>query len=160
MPIPKVMPHSITLTHTMRTYPDNSPQAAARIVAMAMLADGKLRRDELLMLDYLRAGEQLGLLPHQLDAVVMDFCEDLRISANCGGTEAGLPDSRTMEELMSGIDKPVLQRKIVRLCVAAVEADGRVHEGESRVLGAAVEHWGLHREMLKAPPSVRCADHG
>lgn len=154
------MPTSTTSPHTMRTYPDNSPQAAARIVALAMMADGKLGREEILMLDYLRVGEQLGLLPHQLDAVVMDFCEDFRVGANCGWTEAGLADPRTMAEMMSEIDNPALQRQVMQLCVSVVEADGRVREAESLVLGTAVEHWGLHREMLKAPPSDRCIEHG
>ena len=69
----------------MRTYRINSPQAAARIVGLAMLADGHLCKAELDVLD--RHGA----------------------------------------------------------------------EGESIVLGAAVEHWGLHREMLQpelAKPGV------
>ena len=45
----------------MRSYPRNSPQAAARIVALAMLADGDLTRTELDALDQLDAHEQLGL---------------------------------------------------------------------------------------------------
>ena len=39
----------------MRTYPHNSPQAAARIVALAMLADGQLCVEEILVLDYVQA---------------------------------------------------------------------------------------------------------
>ena len=31
----------------MRTYPNNSPQAAARIVALAMLADGQVCKAEI-----------------------------------------------------------------------------------------------------------------
>ena len=41
----------------MRTYPTNSPQAAARVVALATLADGHLSRSELGALDRLGAGE-------------------------------------------------------------------------------------------------------
>jgi hypothetical protein len=40
----------------------------------------------------------------------------------------------------------------MRLCVAVVEADGHVAEGESIVLMAAVEHWGMHQEMLQPQP--------
>ena len=35
----------------MRTYPNNSPQAAARIVGLAMLADGNVCKGELDVLD-------------------------------------------------------------------------------------------------------------
>ena len=56
------------------------------------------------------------------------------------------------ERLTKLIDDPALRLKLLRLCVSIVEADGHVAEGESIVLLAAVEHWGLHREMLKAEP--------
>jgi hypothetical protein len=44
---------------------------------------------------------------------------------------------------------------VLRLCVAVVEADGHVAEGESIMLVEAVEQWGLHREMLRTQPSLR-----
>jgi hypothetical protein len=36
--------------------------------------------------------------------------------------------------------------------VAVVGADAQVTEGEAIVLTAAVEHWGLHRDMLAPLP--------
>ena len=45
---------------------------------------------------------------------------------------------------------PELRRTLLQLCVAIVEADDHVAEGESVMLTAAVEHWGLHRDMLPA----------
>jgi uncharacterized tellurite resistance protein B-like protein len=53
-----------------------------------------------------------------------------------------------MAGLMAEIDDPVLRKKVLRLCIAVVEADGRVHGSESVVINAAVEHWGLHRDMF------------
>ena len=50
---------------------------------------------------------------------------------------------------MAEIDDPKLRRKVLRLCIAVVKANGRVDEGESVVLVAVVEHWGLHRKMLR-----------
>ena len=44
----------------MRTYPNNSPQAAARIVALAMLADGHLCKTELDLLERMDAIARLG----------------------------------------------------------------------------------------------------
>ena len=143
----------------MRTYPHNSPQAAARIVALAMLADGKLCVEEILVLDYAQAHEQLGLSAHQLDAVVTAFCEDLRVGPHPGWGEAGLVDPRTMAAMMAEIDDPAIQRQVLRLCISVAEADGLVGESESLVLGAAVEHWGLQREMLRQQPSTRAVQH-
>ena len=53
-----------------------------------------------------------------------------------------------LSELMAEIDDPDLRLKLLHLCAAVVEADGYSAEGESIVMGAAVEHWGLHRAML------------
>jgi uncharacterized tellurite resistance protein B-like protein len=132
----------------MRSYPLNSPQAAARIVALALLADGVMESEEMLMLDYVRAHEQLGLSMHQLNAVVQEFGQDIGIARHPGWAEDGLVDPRTMAALMAEIDDPQLRRKVLRLCISVVEADGRVHESESTVVNAAVEHWGLHRDMF------------
>jgi hypothetical protein len=38
--------------------------------------------------------------------------------------------------------------KLLHLSAAVVEADGQLADGEVIVMGAAVEHWGLHRAML------------
>ena len=90
----------------MRTYPNNSPQAAARIVALAMLADAQLCKAEIDVLERLRAHEeQLGL------------------------------------------------------CVAVIEADGQVVEGEAIVLRAVLEQWGLQRRMLPPARSKWSVEH-
>lgn len=139
----------------MRSYPVNSPQAAARIVTLAMLADGRLGNEELLILDYVRAHEQLGLSTHQFNGVIADFRQDLGVSPHPGWADAGLVDARTMSGLMADVDDPVLRRQVLQLCIAVVEADGRVHENESVMLNAAVEHWGLHRTMFQPRSPLR-----
>ena len=45
----------------MRSYPTDSPQAAARIVTLAMLADGAVCRAEVDALERSGVHEQLGL---------------------------------------------------------------------------------------------------
>lgn len=133
----------------MRTYPNNSPQAAARIVALAMLADGQVCKAELDVLDRLCVHEQLGLQPEELHVVVHAFCEDLLSAAQRTWADACQVDPRTLAELMAEVDDPELRLKVLRLCISVVEADGRIAEGESIVLVSAVEQWGLHRWMLQ-----------
>lgn len=136
----------------MRRYPQNSPHAAARIVALAVVADGDIGHTELALLDRLGVHTQLGLKRDELHEVLDTFCEDLLSSMQLAWADACPVDERTLAELMSEIDEPAMRRKLMRLCVELAESDAHVAEGESIMLNAAVEHWGLHREMLRQPP--------
>ena len=133
----------------MRSYPQNSPRAAARIVALAMLADGSLCKKEIDTFDRLNAREQIGLGKDEFHAVVNTFCEDLLTAAQSGWGGMCSVDPKTMSELMAEIDDPALRRKLIGLCVEVAEADGHVADSEAIVLVAAVEHWGLQHEMLR-----------
>lgn len=132
----------------MRSYPTNSPQAAARIVALTLLADGHLARSELDALERYGAHQQLGLDREDLHAVLHGFCEDLLHSAHLSWDEACRVDPRTLAQLMAEVDDPVLRRKVLRLCLQVVQADDHVADGEAIVLGTALEQWGLQHEMF------------
>ncbi|ABM94688.1 TerB family tellurite resistance protein [Methylibium petroleiphilum] len=137
----------------MRSYPVNSPQAAARIVALTVVADGDIGDAEIKWLDRLAVHEQLGLARHELHALLDTFCEDLLSSDQLKWADACPVDERTLADLMGEVQDPALRLKLLRLCVELAEVDAHVDDGESSVLIAAVEHWGLHREMFR--PSSR-----
>ncbi len=134
----------------MRSYPANSPQAAARIVALTVVADGDIGDAEIAWLDRLVVHEQLGLTRHELHALLDTFCEDLLSSDQLKWADACPVDERTLADLMGEIQDPALRLKLLRLCVELAEVDARVDEGESMVLVAAGEHWGLHHEMFRS----------
>jgi len=134
----------------MRSYPANSPQAAARIVALTVVADGDIGDAEVEWLDRLVVHEQLGLARHELHALLDLFCEDLLSSEQLKWADACPVDERTLAALMGEIQDPVLRLKLLRLCVELAEVDAHVDDGESIVLVAADEHWGLHREMFRS----------
>ena len=134
----------------MRSYPTNSPQAAARIVALTMLADGHLAKSELDVIERQGAHEQLGLDLETMQSVLHGFCEDLLHSAHLTWSDACRIDPRTLAQLMAEVDDPALRMKVLQLCLKVVQADDHVAEGETIVLGAAVEHWGLHRETFES----------
>ena len=134
----------------MRSYPANSPQAAARIVALTVVADGDIGGAEIEWLDRLAVHEQLGLARHELHALLDSFCEDLLSSDQLKWADACPVDECTLADLMGEIQDPALRLKLLRLCVELAEVDAQVHEGESIVLVAAVEHWGLHHEMFRS----------
>ena len=133
----------------MRTYPRNSPQAAARILALSLLADGHVCQAEIDTLDRLDAHGHLGLPRAELHAVLHHVCEDLLAASQLGWSGTCAIDAQVLSELMADIDDPRLQSTLLRLCVAAVEADHLVTEGESTVLVAALAHWGLQQEVQR-----------
>ena len=133
----------------MRNYSVDSPQAAARVVALTLVADGDIGDAEIEWLDRLAVHEQLGLTRLELHAVLDAFCEDLLSSGQLKWADACPVDERTLGDLMADIEDPALRLEVLRLCVELAEVDSHVDEGESIVLVAAVEHWGLHADMFR-----------
>lgn len=132
----------------MRHYPRNSAQAAARIVALTLLADGHLAPAELQLLERSHAHDRLGLARDELHAVVHGFCEDLLHSAHLTWSDACRVDARTLGQLLADVDDPGMRQTVLQLCLEIAQADAHIADGESVVLEALVEHWGLHRTMF------------
>jgi hypothetical protein len=140
----------------MRNYPRNSPQAAARIVALTLLADGHLGKAELDTLERLDAPRVLGLARGELDAVLQTFCEDLLSAAHLTWADTCRIEPDTLAELMAEVDDPALRLRLLRLCLALIDADDLVAEGEAIVLDAALTHWGLRPEDTQQSGSHPC----
>lgn len=148
---------------SLRSYPVNSPEAAARIIALTMLADGHLSQSELDVLHRRGGCEQLGLEPDRLHDVLLALCEDLLHGAQISWSEACKVDPHALSQLMSEIDDPGLRERVLALCVQVAEADQHVSDGESLLLVHAVEQWGLHARMFRPraaasePPHLRAS---
>ena len=132
----------------MRSYPQNSPEAAARIVAMMMLADGHACQSESAALGELPPHESLGISREMFLDVMQDFCQDIQTCGQHQWSDTNCLDAQTIRSFMAEIDDPHLRRKLLKLCAAVIEADRQVSEGESLLLAAAVASWGMQREML------------
>jgi len=131
----------------IQTFETNSPQAAARIVALTLVADGNIGEAKLQRLDDLKVDEQLNLSQDELHAVMKDFCQDLLRCPQLNWSDVCPLDERELANLMAQITQPALRQQVLHLCLQVAEADGHVAEGESIVLNAAVEHRGLQRQI-------------
>ena len=124
----------------MRNYPRNSPQAAGRLVALGLMADGHVCSRELQALERLAASARLGLPPDGLGQLLHTLCEDLLASAesNTSGLSAlGEPELAAL--LREALRDWVRQDSLLD---AATRADGHLAEAENALLGAAIHHWG------------------
>lgn len=127
----------------MRPYPHNSPEAAARIVALVLISDGHVSSVEFDILEQLGAERELALEPKLLPHIVHTLCEELLASGYETGSLMSNVDDSTLASLMAEISDPVLQRKVLRLSLAAARADGHLADGETLVVDAARRHWQL-----------------
>ncbi len=123
----------------MRSYPVNSPEAAARVLTMAMLADGQYSMTEIRSLDRQQAAQRLGLDGEAFKAVIDGFCEDLLLAGGGQWTGELEPDAR--EQLMAEVTDRHLQDQILQLCESVVLADGHLADGEVELLDALGAAW-------------------
>ena len=128
---------------TVRSYPHNSPEAAARIVALVLISDGHVCSSEFDILKQLGAERELGLEPLLLPHIVHTLCEELLACGHQTGSLIGHVDDSALASLMAEISDPALQRKVLRLSLAAARADGHLADGEAMVVQAVRHHWSL-----------------
>jgi hypothetical protein len=123
----------------MKSYSVNSPEAAARVLAMAMLADGQYSMTEIRSLDRQNAPTRLGLTSEAFKAVVDDFCHDLLVAG--AGQWTGTVDPDIREQLMREITDRELQDLILLQCETLMLADGHLADGEVELLDALSAKW-------------------
>ncbi|MDD2714217.1 MAG: tellurite resistance TerB family protein [Simplicispira sp.] len=125
----------------MRAYPTNSPQAAARIVALTMLADGHVCHSEMQALQSLHAAERLQLTPEQLRAVLQGLAQDLLASAYSQWGNACQMESHALDRLLEEVKEPGLRATTLALCQQVAQADGHWAPAEQRLMEHLAQHW-------------------
>jgi uncharacterized tellurite resistance protein B-like protein len=139
----------------MRHYPINSKKAMARIVALAIIADGGLDKSELDALANSHILEHLRLSETEFDEIMHELCEDMLQSFD--GINHGsitLYDD-VVNNLLNEIQDPTLQRILLKVIISVVDADGRVTEGEAILVDKALSFWGINLWELVEEPHVR-----
>lgn len=127
----------------MRQYPNDSPEAAARIVALAMMADGTIDRSEVLLIERQRLLGRLGLDNEQFDAIYYEFCTDMLTSGQRKSSGELELDEPGVSRLLDEINDPTLQKKTLRIILDIVYADQRLTAGEALLIAQALKHWNI-----------------
>jgi hypothetical protein len=123
----------------MTSYPVNSPEAAARVLAMALVSDGQYSMVELRALDRQNAAALLGLTPEAVKGVIDGFCQDLLQAS--GGLWTGRVDATVRQQLMNEITDRNLQNLVLQLCEGLMLADGHLADGEIELMDALSAAW-------------------
>lgn len=140
----------------MRSYTPNSPESAARVVAMMLLADGHLSMTEMHAVDTLKVSHNLGLAPQHFTRVLENFCHDLQISHPGPWMGSSQLDDEVRKPLLAEITDPDLQTEVMKLCASLIHADGHVADQEIHMLDALAQAWP-HRYCAHRLPTPQRA---
>ena len=124
----------------LRSYGRNSPYAAARIVAVALVSNGRIKSVEAATLDAAQAHALLGMERHEWYEVLRDLRLDLMHVHRPNGFT--VPDA-ALQQLFDDVTETELQRLVAALCVLVIHADRRMSQGEKAFLAMLQRQWGL-----------------
>lgn len=132
----------------MRHYPSDSPEAMARIVALALLADGAIDLSELETMKRHEVTNCLGLDDRQFDKVVHDFCDDMMTFAHRAPGGQFELDQKSIDALLGEIRDPELQNRLLSVMLHIVNAEGKLSASEVTVVSRAMTRWGLDLRLI------------
>lgn len=132
----------------MRQYPTDSPEASARIVALALLADGAIDLSEIESLQQHRVINKLGLDTSLFDRVVREFCEDMLSFAHLNASGRHELDVASIDALLNEIRDPEKQSALLSAMFNIVNAENSIQAGEGVLISEALKVW--HPESRSA----------
>ena len=127
----------------MRKYANDSPEAVARVVSLALMADGIVDRSETQLLERHGYLKRLGLAHEQFDKIFYEFCEDMLTSAYRLASGQLELDAQSIKSLLREIREPALQKKTLRIMLDVVHADHRLTAGEALLVAQALRQWDM-----------------
>lgn len=148
----------------MRNYPIDSPQAKARIIALALLADGGLDKSEIECLESQDIVSRIGITTNAFETVLQEFCQDIDQSGLCGLNGQLRLEHPAIEAMLDEIRQRDVRQALLRAIFSIVHADRNVSLGEAKLTALAMTRWGISRQNFEPekrshlaglPPQVR-----
>ena len=127
--------------HPLRAYPVDSPRAKARLVVLALFADGRVDAAELDGLAKYQAFAELGITRDDFFQVLYDFCADA--SGLPAGNGNYLMSAALLETLFDEVGDAGERQKMLRLIFDVIRSDGHLADGEARLFWQALDTWRL-----------------
>lgn len=130
----------------MRAYPTNSPEALGRLLAMAILADGRLDNREVDWLKHHDTASLVGVEQDLLIQVLLDCCRDVITEAE--QERVFLLEDHRLARLADDVTDPALRKVALSAILIISKSDGDVSEGEQTLLRFLMQRWGIALEDL------------
>lgn len=148
----------------MRTYEPDSAQAKARLIALALLADGGLDKSELDYLENRGIIDSLGIASPTFDSVMHELCQDIdQLGIRLPSGQLDL-DHPAIESILSEISQRKIRQTLLTVMFDIVHADNAISLGEAQLTSRAMKRWGIRRQQIAQskqpfdaglPPQVR-----
>jgi hypothetical protein len=139
----------------IRRYSRNSPEAVARVLAMAMITDAAVDDAELELFERLELFRIIGISRAGFAQVVSDYCADLGATQGAPLGAAG----EVVDAVIADVDDSHKRLMTCAMMLSVCYADGRFAPGELEVMRHVLRRWNLTIESLQsvdvASPPVR-----
>lgn len=126
--------------HPLRSYAANSPRAKARLIVLALLADGRLDEREMGALDRRGVFGDLGITREDFVQVLYDFCGDVagQLPVGSGGYKL---TPKTLAGLFGEVVNREARERLLQHMVAVISSDGHLSDAEESLFRSAIDHW-------------------
>jgi len=139
------LPPVFGFRHPLRAYATNSPRAQARLVVLALLADGQLDEREIDALDRRGILADLGIARSAFVEVLADFCSDVagQLPVSGGGYQI---TAKVLGGMLDEVSDRTVREKLLRHMLALIQSDGHLSDAENKLMCSTIEYWQLPRE--------------
>jgi hypothetical protein len=122
-------------------------QAAAKVVAMVVAANGRIDDRELRLLEELDAFNRLGVSRREFVDLAQSCLDDVGVDLS-ERSWLSLDDSIYLLRLLDAVEGPQRRLLVCRLAAAAITADGRVTASQRHVYGFTLARWAISQEEV------------
>lgn len=127
----------------------DSGEAAARVLVLSIVADGRLAACEVQALDDAEAYGRLGLDRDRFYGVMRAVCAELLDRQVATGQSMFRLDGTVASAWIDAVRDPALRRTVLSLAFEVIRSDGQLHPGESRVFWQLLDRWAVRLDEVR-----------
>ncbi len=138
------------MPNATRTIAIDSPEAAARVLILSILADGQLGTCEVDILDQRDAYSRIGLSRDAFYRAMRDICGELLDLQTQTGESMFNLDGEFALGWIDAVQDATLRQTVAALIFDVIRSDGIWHPAESRLIWRLFDRWGWTLDELRS----------